>query len=96
MWCADALRRRRRSEEDDQTPFQVEPGELAKVELQPGVERVRLCQDSDRTFYMRIVEGASVRKAAVEAVCHGTAVFSTSSAVPEELQRYLQEWPALY
>jgi hypothetical protein len=63
------------------------------------VERVRLCQDSDRKFYMRIVEGASVRKAvtkAVEAVCHGAAVFSTSSSVPEELQRYSQEWPALY
>ena len=96
MWCADALSRRRQAEEDDPTPFEVEPGELAKVELQPGVERVRLCQDSDRKFYMRIVEGASVRKAAVEAVCHSSAVFSTSSAVPEDLQRYSQEWPAFY
>jgi hypothetical protein len=96
MWCADALSRRRHSEEEDQTPLEVEPGELAKVELQPGVERVRLCPDSDRRFYMRIVEGASVRKAAVEAVCHSAAVFSTSSAVPEDLQLYSQEWPALY
>jgi len=96
MWCADALSRRRQAEEDDPTPFEVEPGELAKVELQPGVERVRLCQDSDRKFYMRIVEKACVRKAAVEAVCHSAAVFSTSSAVPEDLQRYSQEWPAFY
>ena len=96
MWCADALSRRRQAEEDDPTQFEVEPGELAREELQSGVKRVRLCQDSDRKFYMRIVEGANVRKAAVEAVCHGAAVFSTSSAVPEELQRYLQEWPALY
>jgi hypothetical protein len=88
MWCADALSRQRQSEEDDQRPFEVEPGELAKVELQPGVERVSLCQDPDRKVYMRIVEGASVCKAPVEAVCHDAAVFSTSSAVPEELQRY--------
>ena len=96
MWCAYALSRRRQAEEDDQTQFEVEQGELAKVELQPGVERVSLCQNSDRKFYMRIVEGACVRKAAVESVCHSAAVFSTSSAVPEDLQRYSQEWSAFY
>lgn len=59
MWCADPLSRRRTAEEDDQTPFEVEPGVLTKAELSSGVERVRLYQESDRKFYVRVVDGAT-------------------------------------
>ena len=83
-------------EEDDQTPFEVEPGGLAKVELSSGVDRVRLCQDLDRKFYVRVVDGAHVRKAEVEAVCYNAVVFSTCATVSEDLKQYEQDWPALY
>ena len=64
---------------------------LTKAELSSGVERVRLYQESDRKFYVRVVDGAHVRKVEVEAVCHDAVVFSTCAAVSEDLQQYLQD-----
>ena len=96
MWCADALSRRRVAEGDEQQPFEIEPGELAKVDCQPPAERVRLAQHSDRSFYVKMIRGASVRKEAVEVACNQASAFNSREAVHDDLARYAQEWPALY
>ena len=99
MWCADALSRRPPTEEElKEPPFEVEAGELAKVQYDSTLDehaRVALIKREGAGFCMkmRCVSG-NVGELKVNEVVGQSTVFN--NVQPMQLEQYALGWPKLY
>jgi hypothetical protein len=110
MYCADALSRRRSSEEEqDSAPFEVEPGELAKIVVKQA--RVSLHHNPSDGFFVKVSRATTSPQDARQAepsptaldarlhdehVCGASAAFELPQLEPIEIEDYRKEWPKLY